>query len=219
MPGMLMSDRIRISDGSLISAARASAVGRRRRELHVKRPDLQIAPELLTKQRLDIGLVIDDEYVNAQLLPPVFCARSVLDHVLTCAAPVRGNVIMNSVNTPGSVSTSICAAMLFHDDVVAHRQAKPGALARRLGGEEGIEHFLLHFQRDTRAVVADPDFHLVAEALCRGAQRRLEALLAGLLALVRGIEAVRNQVEEHPRDLLRIKIDHAGRGIEVALAA
>ena len=50
-----------------------------------------------------------------------------------------------------------------------------------------------------------------------GAQGRLEALLAGLLALVRGIEAVRNQVEEHPGDFLRIQVDHAGVGIEVAL--
>src|SRR6267154_3888312 len=108
-----------------------------------------------------------------------------------------------------------CAAMLFHHDVVAHRQTKPGALARGFGGEEGVEHFLLHFQWDTRAIVADPDFHLGAEAFGGGAQRRIEAVLAGLLALARGVEAVRNQVEEHPRDLLRVKIDHAGSRIEL----
>ena len=43
---------------------------RRRRELHRKAPGFQVAPELLTKQGFDIGLVIHDEYVNAQFLPP-----------------------------------------------------------------------------------------------------------------------------------------------------
>jgi hypothetical protein len=34
------------------------------------------------------------------------------------------------------------AAVLFYDDVVAHRQAKPGTFARGLGCEERIEYFL-----------------------------------------------------------------------------
>jgi hypothetical protein len=80
--------------------------------------------------------------------------------------------------------------MLFHHDVVAHRQAKSGALPRGLGGEEGIEHFLLYFQRDTDAVIADPDFDRVAEAFGGGAQRRFEGFVAGFLALGGGIKAV-----------------------------
>ena len=55
-----------------ISAARASAAGADGANSIVKRPDSQIAPELLTEQRFDIGLVIDDEDVNAQ-----FCASSI----------------------------------------------------------------------------------------------------------------------------------------------
>src|SRR6476660_4389496 len=74
-----------------------------------------------------------------------------------------------------------CAAMLFHHDVVAHRQAKPGALARGLGSEEGIEHFLLHIQRDTGAIIADADYHLASEAFRGRAQCRLETLLTGFL--------------------------------------
>src|SRR6202035_3071424 len=75
------------------------------------------------------------------------------------------------------------AAVLFHHDVVAHRQAKSGALTRWFGGEKRIEHFLPYFQRDPGAVVADPDFDPVAEIFRGGAQGRLKALLARLLAL------------------------------------
>src|SRR5262249_34738985 len=76
---------------------------RRRGELHLKPPRPQIAPELLTEQHLDIRLIIDDENVNAQCVPPV----------LPCAASVRGSVMMNSVKTPGSVSTSILPPCCF----------------------------------------------------------------------------------------------------------
>jgi hypothetical protein len=80
--------------------------------------------------------------------------------------------------------------MLFHDDVVAHRQPKPGAFAGGLGGKEGIEHPLPYFGGDSGAVVANPDFDLVAQAFRGCAQRRLETLLTRLLALGGGIEAV-----------------------------
>src|SRR5262249_47914171 len=50
------------------------------------------------------------------------------------------------------------ATMLFHHDVVTHGEAEPGSLTGRLGGEEGIEHFLLHLLRDAGAVVADAYF-------------------------------------------------------------
>ena len=55
------------------------------------------------------------------------------------------------------------AAMLFHDDVVAHRQAKPGAFTRRLGREERVEYFILDPFRDAGPVVANADFNLVSE--------------------------------------------------------
>ena len=107
--------------------------------------------------------------------------------------------------------------MLFHHDVVAHRQAKSGALARGFGGEEGIEHFLLYFLWDPRPVVPDADFDPVSEIFCGRAQRRLVTLFAGFLALGGCVKAIRNQIEKHPRDLLRVQIDHACIGVEVAL--
>src|SRR5581483_761706 len=109
------------------------------------------------------------------------------------------------------------AAVLFHDDVIAHGEPEPGTLASRLGGEKGIEHLLPDFGRDSRAVVANADLNALAEVLCRGTERRLKTILARLIALGRGIEPVGNQIEKHPRDLLRIKLDRTGGGIEVAL--
>src|SRR5258707_8743040 len=109
------------------------------------------------------------------------------------------------------------AAMLFHHDVVAHRQAEAGPLAGGFGGEKGIKHLLLYFQRDPGAVVAYPDLHPVTEAFCGRAQRRLKTLLACFLALGGGGKTVRNHVEEHPRNFLRVEVDQAGVRIEVAL--
>src|SRR5262249_31111183 len=75
----------------------------RRSEIHHKAPGANVAAELLAEQRLHIGLVIDDENVNAQCGPPV----------CPCAGNARGNVMMNSVNTPGSVLTSILPPCCF----------------------------------------------------------------------------------------------------------
>src|ERR1700722_6912819 len=57
------------------------------------------------------------------------------------------------------------AAVLFYDDVVAHRQAKPGTFAGRLGREERVEYFILDPFRDAGPVVANADFNLVSEVL------------------------------------------------------
>src|SRR6202043_601056 len=75
----------------------------RRRKFHQETARAQIAPELLAKQRLDIRLVVDDQDVNAQIEPPE----------LAWATAVRGSVIINSVNAPGSVSTSIVPPCCF----------------------------------------------------------------------------------------------------------
>jgi hypothetical protein len=53
--------------------------------------------------------------------------------------------------------------VLFHDDVVTHRKAKPGSFTRRLGGKERIEHLFPHLGRDSGSVVANADFYRIAE--------------------------------------------------------
>src|SRR3981189_1838368 len=167
MPGMLMSDKIRISDGSATFAATANAAGAdgagtadgtrpRHRARHRRR---------VCKRSM--------------------CASSI------CLCDRRPRQRDNEFGKCARLSIDVdLAAMLFHHDVVAHRQAKSGALARGFGGEEGIEHFLLYCQRASGAVIANPDFHPVAEVFRGRAERRLEALFAGFLALGGGVEAV-----------------------------
>ena len=94
--------------------------------------------------------------------------------------------------------------MLLDHDVVAEREAEPGAFAGGLGGEERIEHFRLHLVGNAGAVVADGDLDAIAEVARRGGDRRLVgAVRFALLALRRRVEAVGNQVQQHPCDLLR----------------
>jgi hypothetical protein len=101
--------------------------------------------------------------------------------------------------------------MLLDDDVVADREAKTGPFSSRLRCEERVEHLLLHFGRNTGAVVADPDLNTVAEVLGRGSKRRLVvASIRFCFALGRRIEAVGDQVQERPRDVLWEDISFAG---------
>ena len=105
--------------------------------------------------------------------------------------------------------------MLLHDDVVSDGQAKAGALSGGFGREEGIEHLLLHFGRNAGAVVANSDLNAVAEVLRRSHKGWLIAIAIVLLfALGRRIEAVRDQVQESPCDLLREHIDLTGGRIK-----
>ena len=69
------------------------------------------------------------------------------------------------------------AAMLLRDDVVADRQAEPGALAGRLGREERLEQLVADLRRDADAVVAHPDLDRVADVA-----RRHLAAPAGIAA-------------------------------------
>ena len=101
--------------------------------------------------------------------------------------------------------------MLLDDDVVTNGQAKPSPFTGRLGRKERVEQLLLHLGRNAGAVVANPDFDAVAEVLGRGSKRRLVVASIRLgFALRRRVEAVGDQVEQRPRDLLREQIDLTG---------
>src|ERR1700730_3889932 len=95
IPGMLMSERTRISERSPASAMHCSAIGRLRK-LHREAVSAEIAPELLAKQHLDIGLVVDHQNKHIHTLTS-----------LSAEVAPRGSTIRNSVNAPGLVLTSI----------------------------------------------------------------------------------------------------------------
>ena len=69
MPGMLMSDRIRISDLLDGVGNARQRVGGRNGKVHHETLRAQVAPELLAEQRLDVGLVIDHKNQNAHVGP------------------------------------------------------------------------------------------------------------------------------------------------------
>ena len=66
-------------------------------KLHREPASAEVAPEVLAKQNLDIGLIIDHENERVHMRSPD----------LIRDAPARGRTILNSVNSPGWVSTSI----------------------------------------------------------------------------------------------------------------
>jgi hypothetical protein len=63
---------------------------RRLRKIHFEAVVAQIAPELLAKQHLDIGLVVNNENKEAHEFAPDLLG-----------AALRGSVTLNSVNSPG----------------------------------------------------------------------------------------------------------------------
>src|SRR5262249_45269760 len=105
--------------------------------------------------------------------------------------------------------------MLLHDDVVSDGQAKASAFPGRLRREEGIEHLFPDLGRNAGAVVANRDLYAVAEAFRRSRESGLIAVAVILIfAFGRRIEAVGDQVQESPGDLLRKYIDSTGGRIE-----
>ena len=110
------------------------------------------------------------------------------------------------------------AAMLLGDDVIADREAQPGALAGRLRREERLEQLVAQLGANAGAVVAHRDLDRIAEVPRRHLEGRLELRIGRRLApLVRGVEAVAEQVEKHPRHILRHQLDGRDRRAEIAL--
>ena len=97
IPGMLISDKIRMGE----MAFRVAYIAQRRRrglaEFHGKAAGAKVAPELLAKQRLDVRLVVDHEDERGHARSPD----------LTGNAAARGSTMRNSVKLPGCESTSI----------------------------------------------------------------------------------------------------------------
>src|SRR5215813_15300142 len=101
--------------------------------------------------------------------------------------------------------------MLLDNDVVTNGQAEASALSGGFSREEGIEHLFPDLGRHTCAVVAYPDLYAVAEVLRQGGEGGFIAFAVILLfAFGRRIEAVGDQVQESPCDLLREYIDLTG---------
>src|SRR5262245_55699681 len=94
--------------------------------------------------------------------------------------------------------------MLFDNDVVTDGEPKPSSFSGGLRCEERIEYLFFYFRWDTRAGISNPDFHTIARASCRGHKGWFIATTISLgSTLCRRIKAVRDQVQKHPRKILR----------------
>src|SRR6516165_5481201 len=108
------------------------------------------------------------------------------------------------------------AAVLLRYNLVANRQPKPGALARRLGREEGLEQLLPVLRRNANAIVANPDLDAFAELAGCDLQCRAVSAIALAAPLISGIEAIAYEVKEHASQLLRHDLN-CEIAVEVAL--
>jgi hypothetical protein len=105
--------------------------------------------------------------------------------------------------------------VLLDNDVVADRKAKSSPFSGRFGRKEWIEYPFLHFRQNPGAIVANADLYPVAEVSGRGLDGGLVAVAIGLpFSLGRGIESVRDQVQENPRNVLWKNIGLAGSRIK-----
>src|SRR5262249_6136628 len=108
-------------------------------------------------------------------------------------------------------------AVLLRYDLVADRQPKPGALAGRLGREEGLEQLVPVFRRNTDAIVTHANLDALPDLAGRDLQCRAVSSVALAAPLVSGVEAIAYEVEEHASQLLRHDLNRCEITVEVAL--
>src|SRR5262245_10937463 len=94
--------------------------------------------------------------------------------------------------------------MLFDNDVVTDGKPEPGSFSGELRCEERVEHLCFDFRWNTRAVIPNPDFHTITKTSRRGHQGWFIAIAIrlGSPPCCR-IKAIRDQVQKHPRKILR----------------
>src|SRR6266851_2264102 len=155
IPGMLMSDRINISDCSMVLAMRASASAAEIAKSITKR--------CARKSRRNCWRNSASTSARHRPREP---GRSRLTSLLVVQTARSWQNDGEFGELPGLGLDIDRATMLFHDDVVAHRKAKTGAFAGRLGRKERIEHLFLHLGRDADTVITNADFHRIPEISC-----------------------------------------------------
>src|SRR5262247_3956972 len=105
--------------------------------------------------------------------------------------------------------------MLLHNDVVTDGEPESGSFSGRLRCEERVEYLFFDFRWNTRAVIPNPDFHTIAKASRRGHQGWFIAIAnSSGFAFCCRIKTVRDQVQKHPRDVLRRDVGLASSRIK-----
>src|SRR5579871_965452 len=159
MPGMLMSERIRISDCSMVEAMRDSASAAELAK--------SIAKRWARRSRRNCWRNSASTSGSSSTTRTRMSTSNLWSLLKDCSSILASRQYDGELGKFSGHGVDVDrATVLLHDDVVRHRQSKPGAFAGRLGGEEGIEHLLLHLGWDAGAVVADADLDMVAATFC-----------------------------------------------------
>src|SRR6516162_10527639 len=182
MPGMLMSDRMTIGCGCRRPAS--AAPPRRGHEVQRVEPCVTSRRKCWRNSSATSG-----SSSTLRMLTVISPPRR-------CSVPAPRQVHDELGELPDFAVHGDRAAVLCRDDVVADRETKAGALAGRLGREERLEQFLAVLRRDAGAVVPHPHLDGIAEGARRHLEHRAEAVAGLAAALIGGIEAVANQVQE-----------------------
>jgi hypothetical protein len=78
----------------------------------------------------------------------------------------------------------------------------------RESGEERLEQFVSDVGRNAGAIVLHTDFHRITDVTGADLQRRHQLRIAAVTCPPRcRVEAIGEEVEKHPRDVLRVDID------------
>src|SRR5262245_55683365 len=109
------------------------------------------------------------------------------------------------------------AAVLLGYDLIADRQAKPRALASRLGREERLEQFVPVFRRNADTIVTNPNLDAFAKVARRDLKDRAETAIAPKATLAGGIEAIAYQVKKHASQFLRHRLNGCEIAVQLAL--
>src|SRR5258708_27827093 len=166
IPGMLMSDRIRISDWPIEDPMRDSASGAELAKSMMKRCERRSRRNCWRNNASTSG---SSSTTSTKTLTTNLwsCLKDCWLFLVSWQNDRElGKFALEGIDVNR-------ATVLFHNDVVTHRQSKPGAFAGRLGGKERIEHFFFHIRRNSGAVVADPDLDMICASFCRRAHDRL----------------------------------------------
>src|SRR6476646_5497358 len=179
IPGMLMSERTRISERSPTSAMHCSAIGADCANSIVKRSARRSRRNCW---RNSTSTSASSSTTRISMFTPS----------LPCPLRYPPRQYDPKFGECSGLGVDLYrSAMLLDDDVMTDGQAQSGSFAGGLGRKERIEHLLLHLGRHAGAVVADPDLDAVAEILGRGSQNGLVAAsIRFRLTLRRSVEAV-----------------------------
>src|SRR3984893_15632732 len=202
IPGILMSDRIRMSDCSRASAMRASAILADCAKSIVNRPAWRSRRNCWRKRSPTSGSSSTNKDKKAHERPPDSARKT---------DPEFGEpaVLRIHLYRPG---------ILLDNDVVAEGKAKARSFTSGFCREKRIEHLFLHLRQNTRAGVVNSDFDAVTEVFSQASEGRfIVASVRFQFALRRRVKAVRDQVEQHARNLLRKHIDLTGGRIKELL--